>query len=1336
MHGGLTGWGTEEAQLLASLRDLSPVETQLLKEVYANRFNVKLEDDIASELSGAHLEQAQAALKGDRAFESATALHRAMDGVGTDEEALMKELSSLKPGEYAKVGEAYKRRYGVELESALRRELRGDDLSRALALQAGKPMVAAAAELHKAVEGVGTDKASLRGVMKHHSPAQMQEIAREYQRLYGTTLESALRAELSGNELSEALAQVRGNPTAAKVAQIRGALERIGTDEEGIFSALDHTTAEERGRLRSEFKAQTGMALEDALDNELSGNDLERAKALLAHGKLSDVEKLRFAFEGAGTDEATIKEVLRNRSKDDVEYLRREYEARYHESLESRIHGELGGSDEFRVLQALKGRPATVEEALQNVKELDAFERSGILSGVIGAFSKEDDRIQEQLVVATFDMRAAQKDGVITPEERAAIERTLRFAEGNIDVHVETRDAVANTGATVAAVAGSTIVVVGTGGIATPGVIAAAAAVGGASYAGTKYAVQGRGYDGEGLATDVAIGAIEGTVTALTAGTATAVKNAAQQGAKQAVLTGSKAAARETFVESVGATAQDAVRPDTWAGGVAAGVANLAVSAAGTAITSGALHRAGEVRPPMMRDAAPGVTSPSPRIDAPSVDASKEAPARMVSQQPVAQGPLVDGTVALKPRNDSPLMSTEHFRFTSQSPKDWAVGLATSPEHRVAHLAPELHELRLGIPGRVRTAAELSDAHVAQVLNGQLNHVTEAQVRDLIASFGPGRTELATQVLLRLSASGNLDVMSDIAQALHQVKYSNRELYSSLNGSLADSLKYLANEKAVLRYQLPQGVRVTNVINSNSIVLLDGDTLQRLKTDTKFVKELVANKVPLVHLTGFIDGINPFNSPGLGDIKERVNRVMTQVEALRTASPSASTDELIAKSLQGELVAQLNAIDSSLARHLDVISPSQSTGNSMKVIVDSLNGSPGISEKQVYEVLAKLDAPWRPLAREAVVQLSEVQSHRSMAALAREQFEKIRSFALSEGVALDDVIFTVKKADSMNNTKSYGIATYIFKEANAGNLRPEQFVSLDKLATAAQERAGRKTLVVALDDFSGSGASLLSSGDVRGLIRSAVGPSTPIVCAPYVATTQAFDLLTDIRINNTDPHVTMIPGRVVTSMSESQLYTVDNGALRDGLKQVIGGSAYNNSMPRKTLVSMPYMGPDNNGALFGGSYFNPCFIMNAKRGVCKTDYPIDPVGTSSLEDILRREVSFVRSDLAAMAKLSPQEGLKMARRVEELTEAAQQLNMMKDAQGEIQAAINEVAMKCRGEVRRVTDAVRRVGPENSPRQLLLDFEAARELSRRLSLDEQGDDVVVEAASAAIPGGVR
>lgn len=602
MHGGLTGWGTEEAQLLNALKGLSPAEVRLLKEVYATRFNTQLEKDITSELSGADLAQARAALQGDRAAEKAAALYRARDGVGTDEDAIVATLSGLSAEEQAKVAGAYKENYGQDLDAALRRELSGDDLRRVTALREGKPLTAAAVELQQAMSGLGTDEAAINAVMKRHSPEQMQAVAREYQQLYGSTLESALQSELSGHELSESMALVHGDSTAAKVAQLRGAMEGLGTSEETIFSVLDGTTAAEREGLKAAFQAQTGTSLEAALKSELSGTDLERANALLAHGKLSDVEKLRFAVEGWGTDEATIKDVLRDRSKEEVALLKKEYEVRYRESLESRLHGELGGSDEFRAIQALKGRPTTVDEALKNMQDLDAFERSGILSGVIEAFSKEDERIQQQLDIARSEIAAAKKNGVVTAEERVSIERTLRFAEGNIDVYVETRDSVAETGATVAAIAGSTAVVIGTGGIATPGVIAMAAAAGGASYAGAKYAVQGHGYDGEGLASDIGIGAIEGTVTALTAGTATAVKNAAQQGAKQAVTTASKGAVREALVESAGGTAQDAVRPDTWTGGAAAGVANLVASAATTAVTSGVLHRAGELQPPRMRD--------------------------------------------------------------------------------------------------------------------------------------------------------------------------------------------------------------------------------------------------------------------------------------------------------------------------------------------------------------------------------------------------------------------------------------------------------------------------------------------------------------------------------------------------------------------------------------------------------------------------------------------------------------------------------------------------------------------------------------------------------------
>jgi hypothetical protein len=289
---------------------------------------------------------------------------------------------------------------------------------------------------------------------------------------------------------------------------------------------------------------------------------------------------------------------------------------------------------------------------------------------------------------------------------------------------------------------------------------------------------------------------------------------------------------------------------------------------------------------------------------------------------------------------------------------------------------------------------------------------------------------------------------------------------------------------------------------------------------------------------------------------------------------------------------------------------------------------------------------------------------------------------------------------------------------------------MDTLEKAVKEKGGRKTLVVALDDFSGSGSSLLSSSAVRGDIRKAVGPSVPIVCAPFVANTRAFNMLADVRVK--DPHTTMIPGRVVASLRESDLYTIDGGALSAGLGQVVGNASYGDAL---SFVSMPYMGPDNNCALFGGEFFNPYFILNGNKTVCKTSYSINPSDVLPLEGIVRREVSFVRSDLANVAQLSPQEGLKMVKRIEELTEVAHQLNILNDARGEIQAAVNDVALKCRGEVLRVAEAVRRVGGINAPEQLLLDFEAARELSRRLSLDTIKQDDAIKVVSVHMPGGV-
>jgi hypothetical protein len=95
----------------------------------------------------------------------------------------------------------------------------------------------------------------------------------------------------------------------------------------------------------------------------------------------------------------------------------------------------------------------------------------------------------------------------------------------------------------------------------------------------------------------------------------------------------------------------------------------------------------------------------------------------------------------------------------------------------------------------------------------------------------------------------------------------------------------------------------------------------------------------------------------------------------------------------------------------------------------------------------------------------------------------------------------------------------------------------------------------------------------------------------------------------------------------------------------------------------------------------------------------------------------------------------MVKRIEELTELAHKLNILNDTQAEIQAAMNEVAVKCRREVLRAAEEVRHMGGTNAPEQLLLDFEAAQQLSRRLSLDQVEEDNAIKVVSVHMPGGV-
>ncbi len=118
-----------------------------------------------------------------------------------------------------------------------------------------------------------------------------------------------------------------GNFNASEIAgKVRRAVNRVGTDEDAIFSALANLTSFQSKVLRATYAAVHGDTLDEDLDGDLSGRELQRAKALLdAKQDEADAIGLRQAMHGnyegswyniggiTGADTDTIHSITRGR---------------------------------------------------------------------------------------------------------------------------------------------------------------------------------------------------------------------------------------------------------------------------------------------------------------------------------------------------------------------------------------------------------------------------------------------------------------------------------------------------------------------------------------------------------------------------------------------------------------------------------------------------------------------------------------------------------------------------------------------------------------------------------------------------------------------------------------------------------------------------------------------------------------------------------------------------------------------------------------------------------------------------------------------------------------
>ncbi|KDR16053.1 annexin B10 isoform X1 [Zootermopsis nevadensis] len=297
------------------------------------------------------------------------ALREAMKGFGTDEQAIIDILTKRSNNQRQQIAKFFTEEYGRDLIEDLKSELGGhfEDVIVALVIPPGDYLCK---QLHRAMEGMGTDEHTLIEILCSKSNKEVKEIVDAYERLYDRPLAEHMCSETSGDFrrlLTLIVTEKRDeNRTPSSEYAVTMATQlhesgelKVGTDEEVFNRIMAHESFPQLKLIFEEYKNVSGRTIEQALEAELSGELLEAMLAIVECVQSPPAffaKRLHKAMAGGGTEDVDLIRIIVSRSEIDLESIKQEYERLYDKTLESAVRSETSG-DYKRALLSLIGGP-------------------------------------------------------------------------------------------------------------------------------------------------------------------------------------------------------------------------------------------------------------------------------------------------------------------------------------------------------------------------------------------------------------------------------------------------------------------------------------------------------------------------------------------------------------------------------------------------------------------------------------------------------------------------------------------------------------------------------------------------------------------------------------------------------------------------------------------------------------------------------------------------------------------------------------------------------------------------------------------------------------------
>ncbi|XP_061541819.1 annexin A5a [Phycodurus eques] len=275
-------------------------------------------------------------------------LHRAMKGLGTDEDVVLMLLAARSNDQRQQIKAAYKTAYGKDLVGALKSEL-GGLFERLVVALMTPPVLYDATLLHKAIKGVGTDDDVLIEILASRSGPRLRDVDMVYKQEFGNKLEKDICSDTSGyyQRLLVILLQ-GGREQGVNEANIEkdakdlyaAGVGKFGTDEEKFINILGNRSAEHLRKVFAAYRKLCASDIEDSIEGETTGN-LENL--LLAVVKCTRrlpsffAESLYKSMRRAGTDDDTLMRIAVSRSEEDMLDIAACFKDRYGASLHDAV---------------------------------------------------------------------------------------------------------------------------------------------------------------------------------------------------------------------------------------------------------------------------------------------------------------------------------------------------------------------------------------------------------------------------------------------------------------------------------------------------------------------------------------------------------------------------------------------------------------------------------------------------------------------------------------------------------------------------------------------------------------------------------------------------------------------------------------------------------------------------------------------------------------------------------------------------------------------------------------------------------------------------------------